>query len=151
MSLVLAERAASGELDRRVVDIHRAQRAAHAAYVGARGLTLFLVTPRLVRVHRHRVHAFPVKGFAIARHLVVPNLGRAHAFDEITRVRGDSGRNYTIANVVDIGQAQMLGRGDVAQEVGAGGGGDCAANCAGDVVVAGSDVAGQRAQDVERR
>ena len=151
MSFGLADRAARGEFDRRVVDIDRAQRPAHAADVGARRLALFLVAARLVRVHRHRVHAFPVERLAIARHLVVPDFRRAHALDQVARVRGDSGRDHALAHVVDIGQPQMLGRSDVAQKIGAGGRGDRAADRAGDVVVAGGDVAGQRPEHVERR
>src|SRR5579863_8703558 len=141
--------AALGELDGGVVDVNRAERSAHAADVGTGGFAFLLVAAGLVRVHRHRVHPFPVEPLAVARHLVVPDLGGAHALDEIARVGGDAGGDNAFADVFDVGQAQVLSRGDVAEEVGAGGGRDSAADSAGNVVVAGGDVAGQRAEDVE--
>src|SRR5579875_2991830 len=71
------------KLDSGVVHVDRAQRAAHRADVGAGRFALFLVTPRLVRIHRHRVHAFPVEGLAEARHLVVPQLGGSDTLDQV--------------------------------------------------------------------
>ena len=100
------------------------------------GFAFFLVTARLVGIHRHRVHAFPVERLAIARHLVVPDLRGAHALDQIARMRRDPRGDNALAHVVDIGQAQMLGGSHVAEEIGAGGRGDRAADRAGDVVVA---------------
>src|SRR5579864_6473275 len=90
MSGSLSERAFAGKLERRVVDIDRAQRAAHRAYVGAGRLALFFVTTRLVRVHRHRVHPFPVERLAKSRHLIVPLFRAAHALHQIARMRRDS-------------------------------------------------------------
>ena len=48
------------------------------------------------------------------------------------------------------GQAQVLGRRHVAQEVGTGAGGDGAADGSGDVVVAHADIGHQRPEHIER-
>ena len=63
----------------------------------------------------------------------------------------DAGRDHALAHVVDIGQPQMLGRRHIAQEIGAGRRRNRAANRAGNVIVAGRDVAGQRPEHIERR
>src|SRR5260370_10720892 len=82
MSGSLGERAFAGELQRRVIDIDRAQRTAHRAYVGARRLALFFVTARLVGIHRHCVHPFPVERLAKSRHLIVPEIRASHALHQ---------------------------------------------------------------------
>src|SRR2546430_14107506 len=88
-----------GEFDRRVIDIDGTKRTAHAANVGTRGFALLLVTPRLVRIHRHRVHPFPIERLAITRHLVVPYLRCAHPFDQVARMGRDTGCDYTVSHV----------------------------------------------------
>src|SRR5260370_14770363 len=111
MSGSLSERAFAGELQRRVVDIDRAQRTAHRAYVGTRRLALLFVTARLVGIHRHRVHPLPVERLAKSRHLIVPLFRAAHALHQVARMRRDSRRDHTLAHVADIGEPQMLARG----------------------------------------
>src|SRR6267143_923674 len=116
MSRNLSERAFARKLQRRVVDIDRAQRTAHRAYVGARRLALLFVTARLVGIHRHRVHPLPVERLAKSRHLIVPLFRAAHALHQIARMRRDSSRDYALAHIVDIGEPQMLGEGRARRE-----------------------------------
>src|SRR6266852_5836679 len=97
MSGSLSERAFTGELQRRVIDIYRAQRTAHRAYVGARRFALLFVTARLVGIHRHRVHPFPVERLAESRHLIVPDFRAAHTLHQIARMRCDSCRDHSLA------------------------------------------------------
>ena len=69
---------------------------------------------------------------------------------DIGGVRGDLGGHEAIEHVLGVGQAQVLGRRHVAQEVGAGAGGDGAADGSGDVVVAHADIGHQRPEHIER-
>src|SRR6266404_6706708 len=135
MSGSLSERAFTGELQRRVVDIDRTQRTAHRAYVGARRLALLFVTARLVGIHRHRVHPLPVERLAKSRHLIVPLFRAAHALNEVARMRRDSRRDNALAHVVDIGEPQMLRRRHVAEKIRARRRRDRTANRSCDVVI----------------
>src|SRR5271155_873750 len=145
----LFEGAAMGEFDGGVVDVDRAERTAHGADVGTGRLAFFLVTAGFIRIHGHRIHAFPVERLAIARHLIVPDFGGAHALDQVARMSGDAGGDDAFADIFDVGQAQMFGWSDIAKEVGAGRGSNRTADRAGDVIIAGGDVAGQGPEDVE--
>ena len=66
-------------------------------------------------------------------------------------MRGDLRSDQAVAHILRIGQAQMLGGRDVAQEVGARGGSHGAADGGGDVVVARGDIGYEGAEHVERR
>ena len=84
-------------------------------------------------------------------HRVVARAGARMALGDVGRVRGDLVGDQALLDVVAVGQAQVfLGR-DVAQHRGAHPADHRGADRAGDVVVAGRDVDGQRAQRVERR
>ena len=62
---------------------------------------------------------------------------------------GDPGGHDPFPDIVDVRQAQVFRRGHIAQEVGAGEGGQGAADGGGDVVIAGSDIGDQRPQHIE--
>ncbi len=74
-----------------------------------------------------------------------------HALDDVGRVGGDLRGDEPLADVLDARQAEVLGRGHIAQEVGPGRGRHGPADGRDDVVVARGDVGDERAQDVERR
>jgi len=62
---------------------------------------------------------------------------------------GDLVGDHAVLDVLAVRQPEVLLGGDVAQHRGAGLGDDCSTDRTGDVVVAGGDVGGQRAQRVE--
>ena len=63
---------------------------------------------------------------------------------------GNLGGHEAIEHILGVGQAQVLGRCHVAQEVGARARGDGATDGGGDVVVAHADIGHQRPQHIER-
>ena len=92
----------------------------------------------------------PVEDAAGVAHLVVDVPGVGDALCDVGGVGGDLGSHDALLDVVHIGQSQMLGRGDVAQEGCAAHGRDSAADGSSDVVIAGGDVGDEGAEDVER-
>ena len=66
-------------------------------------------------------------------------------------MRRDAGGDDAVAHIIDIGQPQMFGRRDVAEKSVPVADGDRAADRAGNMVVAGRDVAGQRPEHIEGR
>ena len=78
----------------------------------------------------------PVEVLAAPGHGDVLLHGPGNPLDDVGGVGGDAARHHPLVDVLDGGQAQVLAGGDVAEEIGAGGGGDGPADGAGDVVVA---------------
>ena len=82
----------------------------------------------------------PVEDAAGVAHLVVDVPGVGDALGDVGGVGGNLRSHDALLDVVHIGQSQMLGRGDVAQEGCAAHGRDSAADGSSDVVIAGGDV-----------
>src|SRR6185312_11896109 len=80
---------------------------------------------------------------------VVPGLRAGVALGEVGGVGGDLVGDHALLDVFEIGQAEMLLRGDVAEHRGAVPADHGRADGRGDVVVAGGDVGGERAERVE--
>ena len=136
-------------------DFHRAEmRPAHRAEMRELGALLrqrlvveFL---RLVRIEAEIELVVPAKLEARLRQRVVANLRARMTFGEIGRMRRDLVRHDAVLDVVLVRQPEMLLRRHVAQHRRAVPADHRGADGAGDVVVAGGDVGGQRAQGVER-
>jgi hypothetical protein len=137
-------------------DLHRAEvRAAHGAEV--RGLRAFLRQRLVVGFARgDGVEAeveliFPAEFKARLAQRVVAVLRAGMAFGEVGGVRGDLVGDDAVFHVFLVRQAEVfLGR-DVAEHRAAIPADHCRADAAGDVVVAGRDVGGERPERVERR
>src|SRR6516164_7582303 len=102
---LFGDRAPFTELYRGIIDIDRAQRAAHAAYIGACSFTLLLVPAGLIGIHRHRVHAIPVERLAVARHLIVPDFGCAYTLNQVARMGRYPRRDHALADIAEIREA----------------------------------------------
>lgn len=93
-----------------------------SALGGGGGLLVALLARN--RVERALPHGVPVELAACLAHLVVHVAGVGHLLGDIGGVCGDLGGHESIEHVLGVGEAQVLGRRHVAQEVGAGAGGD---------------------------
>ena len=93
----------------------------------------------------------PVQHTAGVAHLVVDVPGVGDALGDVGGVGGDLGGHDALLDVVHIGQSQMLGGGDIAQESRTAHGCDSAADGSGDVVITGGDVGDDGAEDIEGR
>jgi len=102
------------------------------------------------RVDGLREVAFPVEVRPCSAEVVVAVGGGFYTAREVGGVCGDSRGDDADANVVGIGEAEMLLGGDVAEEGGAVEGGGGPTDCGGYVVIAGRDVRYERAEYVER-
>ena len=71
--------------------------------------------------------AVPVEDFARLGHLEVPFARTRHAAHEVSGMGGDAARDDARVDILDRRQRQVLGRGDVAEEVRAGDSGERAA------------------------
>ena len=109
------------------------------------------VRASLFGVNRVFEHLVPVNLVTGVRHSVVLFSRVRNALCDVRSVRRDTAGDNAFFDVVQIGQPEMLGRGDVAEKICAARSSDRTADCGGDVVVAGSDVGYQRAENVERR
>src|SRR5690606_17138769 len=137
-----------------VGDLHRAElRAAHGAEVRGLGAVLreglVVVFAGAFGVEGEVELVFPTEFEAGFAEGVVAVLGGGMARGEVGDVGGDLVGDDAGADVVAVGQAEVLFRRHVAEHGGAvpadGGGADAA----GDVVVAGGDVGGERPEGVE--
>ena len=93
----------------------------------------------------------PVQHTAGVAHLVVDVPGVGDALGDVGGVGGDLGGHDALLDVVHIGQSQMLGGGDIAQESRTAHGCDSAADGSGDVVITGGNVGDDGAEDIEGR
>ena len=114
--------------------------AAHGAGAlsGGRGLLVALLAGD--RVESALPHGIPVELAACLAHLAVHVAGVRYLLGDIGGVCGNLSGHEAIEHVLGVGQAQVLGRRHVAQEVGTGAGRDSATDGGGDVVVAHTDI-----------
>src|SRR5699024_1043448 len=130
---------------------HRAELAAHGTGVVVLGGAVGPDGLGRLGVEGAGPLGLPVQGAAGVAHPVVDLPGPAHPLGDVGGVGGDAAGDDALLDVLQVGQSQMLGGGDVAQDSCAVHGGDGPANGRGDVVGAGGDVGGQGAQRIEGR
>ena len=137
-------------------DFHRAEmRAAHGTKMGALGA--FLRQGFIVKfARRHGIEAqvelvFPAEFEARLAQRVVAILRARMALGQVRGVSGDFVGDDPVLHVFLVRQAEMLLGRDVAKHRAAVPADHRRADAAGDMVVAGRDVGGQRAERVERR
>src|SRR5216117_1344937 len=145
-----------GVLPHLLGDLHRAElRPAHRAEVGdlraLGGQRLVVELARRLRVEREVELVLPAELEARLRQRVVPLAGARMALGDVGRVGGDLVGDDAVLHVLAVGQAEVLLGRDVAEHRGAEPADHRGADGGGDVVVAGGDVGGQRAEGVERR
>ena len=145
------------------VDILAGQRFVHAAY----GAEFAAHAARLavvvfggaacadgfggLRVDGFQPLRLPIQFAARRGHAVVLLARAGNALGDVGGVGGDTAGDDALFDVVHVGQGQMFGGRDVAQEGRAVGRRHRAADGGGDVVVAGSDVGNEGAEHVKRR
>ena len=137
-------------------DLHAAKvRPAHGAEV--RGLRAVLRQGFIMEFSgRHRIKrqvklVFPPELESGFGNGVVAVLRAGMAFRQIRRVRRNFVGNHTILDIFFVGQSQMLFRGHIAEHRATIPANHRRADAAGDVVVTGRDVGGERPERVERR
>ena len=129
--------------------LHGAEFAAHGAdfFFFVRFAALF----HLRRVERGTGHAVPVEGLAGGIHGGFAGKGAGRAESYFAGMGGYAGGHDACAGIGFVGQGEMFGRSEIAEEVHTGFYAQSTADGAGDVVVAGRTVAAERAEHIERR
>ena len=107
------------------------------------------VLARASRVDGVGEHLVPRDPAPCVAHAVVRLARAGNPLRDVGRMRGDLRGDEPLAHVVRVGQPQVLGRRDVAEEIRPRGGRHRPADRGGDVVVAGRDVGDQRPEHVE--